>query len=59
VCGKESGGGVGSGSGYLVVVPIDALGDGGHFGGSFVEIGRLLSELWAYTESVKNWRNLF
>jgi hypothetical protein len=32
-------GGVTSGSGYLVVVPIDALGDGGHFGGDMVTIG--------------------
>jgi hypothetical protein len=44
-CGKERGGGAGSGSGYLVVVSIDSAEHGGHFGGNIVVISQILSEL--------------
>jgi hypothetical protein len=41
----EGVGGAGSGSGFLIVVPLDSGGLGEHFGGKMGEIGVVLSEL--------------
>jgi hypothetical protein len=40
--------GVGGGSGWVAVVPVDSLGHCAHFGGNFIEIGAVLTEIWVF-----------